>query len=743
MTSAAVPTNGKTRIARLARWSSEHRRRVLVLWIVALVAAMGAGFTAASNFKNDFSLPGTDAQRALNLLTGHFPSQAGDSDQIVFHTRQGTLSTQAAHRQVDQVLARVRKLPHVATVVSPYSTRGQAISKDGMIGFATVSFDEGVDKLPTKAAKTVITTARSFQTPALQVELSGQAISQASETSASYTFMVGIVAAMIVLFITFGSFVAMGLPLGTSLFGLGTGYGLITLLSHALTTSTFVPDIALMIGLGVGVDYALFIVTRYREAYRRNGGDVGAAVEESMNTAGRAVIFAGTTVVIGLLGLFALGISLLYGMALATAIAVVLVLAASQTLLPALMTFFGHRIVLIGRRSRRRQAPPPEQSAFWTRWTDRILRRPWTALVAGLLVMLTLAAPVLYLHLGNADAGSDPTSQTTRRAYDLLAQGFGKGFSGPLLVAVKLPTAGDTAVAKRLDTAIRDTPGVATAAPPQLSPDKQVATIFAYPTTSPQSTKTETLVKHLRTDVIRPLDTQTGATTYVGGSTAQQIDFAHVLGSRLPYFIAVVVLLSALLLMVVFRSLVIPLQAALMNLLSIGAAMGIVVAVFQFGWAGSLFNTAGGPIAAFVPMMVFAIVFGLSMDYEVFLVSRIHEEWTRTGDSRAAVRDGLIRTGRVITAAAAVMVVVFASFIGGGNRIIELFGLGFGTAVLLDALVVRLLLLPALLTLLGDRTWYFPRWLDRRLPRLALEAPGAASPRPVEAPAPAVAASVR
>ena len=451
-----------------------------------------------------------------------------------------------------------------------------------------------------------------------------------------------------------------------------------------------------------------------------------------MNTAGRAVIFAGMTVIIGLLGLFALGISLLYGMALATALAVLLVLAASQTLLPALMTFFGHRIALVGRGSRRRMASAPEESTFWTRWTDRIMSRPRTTLVTGLAVMLTLAAPVLYLHLGNADAGSDPTSQTTRRAYDLLAQGFGKGFSGPLLVAMKLPQPGQTGAAQQLDTRIRQTPGVAAASPPQLSPDRQIATIFAYPTTSPQSTKTEQLVRHLRTDVIKPLDAQTHATTYVGGSTATQIDFAHVLGSRLPYFIAVVVLLSALLLMVVFRSLLIPIQAALMNLLSIGAAMGVVVAVFQFGWAGSLFNIGAGPIAAFVPMMVFAIVFGLSMDYEVFLISRIHEEWLRGRDSRAAVRDGVIRTGRVISAAAAVMVVVFASFIGGGNRIIELFGLGFGVAVLLDALVIRLLLLPAMLTLLGDRTWYFPSWLDRRLPRLSIEG------EPETPPAPAV-----
>jgi RND superfamily putative drug exporter len=442
-----------------------------------------------------------------------------------------------------------------------------------------------------------------------------------------------------------------------------------------------------------------------------------------MNTAGRAVIFAGATVVIALLGMFALGISLLNGVAVSAALALLLVLAASLTLLPALLTSFGHRIGRLGRLARRRSEPLPDRSTFWTRWIGTIQQHPWTALIASAGVMLVLAGPLLNLQLGTTDAGNDPTSQTTRRAYDLLAQGFGKGFSGPLVVAVKLPGSRATAVPDQLAAALRQTPGVASVGRPVISPSRDAAAIFAYPVTSPQSSETEHLVDHLRRDVIPPVEQRTGATAYIGGTTATNIDFSRTLAGGLPYFIGVIVLLSAVLLMIVFRSLVIPLQAAAMNELSIGAALGIVVAVFQYGWLGSLFGIAGGPIFAGLPVIMFAIVFGLSMDYEVFLISRIHEEWTHGRDSSAAVREGLIRTGRAITAAAAVMIVVFASFMGGGSRAIELFGLALASAVALDALVIRVVLLPATLQLLGERTWYFPSRLDRRLPRLALEPP--------------------
>ena len=713
----------------LARWSSMHRRTVVGLWVVVLVVAMGISNVVGSRYANNFSLPGTDSQRAANLLSSGFRAQSGDSDQIVFHATSGTLAVPAVQTRIEQTLAQVARLPHVTSVTSPYAAGGHAITPNGTIGFATVTFDQTANHLAAATTDRVISTATALRSPTLQVELVGQAIEQAQRASIGYTALVGIAAAVVVLLISFGSMLAMGLPIVTALFGLGTGLGLIALLSHVMSMPDFSSQLALMIGLGVGIDYALFIVTRYREAYTKSGGDVEVAVAEAMNTSGRAVIFAGVTVVIALMGMFTLGVSFLYGLALSSSVAVLLVLAASLTLLPALLTFFGRRI---GRRSRRarRGEVHGDRSGFWARWIGVIQRRPWVAVGASCLIMLTLAFPALSIRLGNTDAGNDPTSQTTRKAYDLIAKGFGPGFSGPLLVAVKLPATGGAAALAQLNDALRTTPGVAAVSPARLSPTGDVATIQAFPTTSSQSAQTESLVNHLRSSVIPGIERATGATAYIGGPTATQIDFSNVLASKLWLFFGVVILLSALLLMVVFRSVVIPIQAALMNLLSIAASMGIVVAVFQWGWFGSLFSIAGGPIAAFLPVMVFAIVFGLSMDYEVFLISRIHEEWVHGADSSAAIREGLTRTGRVITAAAAVMVAVFASFILGGQRVIELFGLALASAVFLDAIVIRCILLPAVLELSGERTWWFPSWVDRRLPRLAIE-PSTAAPASV------------
>lgn len=708
---------------QLARRCINQRWLVVISWIVVMGAALGISSAVGSHYGNDFSLSGTDSQHALDLLTNRFPAEAGDSDQIVFHARSGKLSDPSVRPRIEAMLSNVKRLPHVASVQSPYATNGQAISANGTIAYATVNFDQSAFKLPHAATKKMMATATAVASPSLQIEFGGDAIDQASNNGEGPTFLIGIGTAIVVLLISFGSLLAMGLPIGTALLGLGTGSGLIGLLSRVLSMPGFASQIALMIGLGVGVDYALFIVTRFREAYRRNGGDVDSAVGEAMNTAGRAVIFAGLTVVIALLGMFALGLSLLNGLAASAAIAVLMVLAASLTLLPALLSFFGARIGRPGRFSRRSAASAGDRSTFWTRWIDAVQRRPWAALVASAGVLVVLALPVFSMNLGNTDAGNQPTSHTTRRAYDLVADGFGKGFSGPLLVAVELPRPGDTASLPQLESQLRQTPGVAAVTPATLSPGKDAAALSVFPKSSPQSNETKQLVKHLRHSVIPPLEHASGTKAYIGGTTANGIDFSNVLSSGLPYFIGIVVLLSALLLMVVFRSLVIPLQAAVMNLLSIGAAMGVVVAVFQYGWLGSLFGIAGGPIAAFIPVMVFAIVFGLSMDYEVFLISRIHEEWTHRRDSTAAVREGLIRTGRVITAAAAVMVVVFVSFAGGGERIVQLFGIGLAVAVFLDALVIRVLLLPATLQLLGERTWAFPAWLDRRLPRFAIEAP--------------------
>ena len=712
---------------KLTRWTIAHRRIVVVSWIVLAIGVLAASQAVGKRNANNFSLPNTDSQRAIDLLQSRFPAQAGDADQIVFRTRTRKLTDASTRAVIAQALERIARLPHVAGVVSPYAAGAHAVSKAGTIGFATVEFDQRANELPKAAIDRVINTAEAVRSPTLQVELGGQAIKQAQQASLGFATGVGLAAAVVVLLLSFGSLLAMGLPIVTALFGLGAGLGVIGLGSHLVDMVDFSSELALMIGLGVGIDYALFIVTRYRDAFRENGGDVKAALELAMNTAGRAILFAGATVVIALLGMFALGVSFLYGVAIAASLGVLLVLAASLTLLPALLMFTGKRV---GRVRSRRSRPRETGAGFWFRWVGLIQRRPAWAALASTALLLVLAAPALGLRLGASDSGNDPTKQTTRQAYDLLAAGFGSGFNGPLQLAVRLPASGNTASLTRFTTAVRHTPGVASVAAPQLNPARDTAAIAVYPTTSPQSAQTTSLVKHLRSEVLPPLAKATGATVYVGGATATQVDFAHVLSRKLPLFIGMVVLLSALLLLVVFRSLLIPLQAALMNLLSIAAALGVVQAIFERGWLAGPLGIQPGPIDAFIPVMVFAIVFGLSMDYEVFLVSRIHEEWQHRGDASAAVREGLARTGRVITAAAAVMVAVFASFAAGDDRVLKLFGIAMATAVFLDAIVIRSILMPAVLELFGRRTWAFPSWFDRRLPRLAIE--------PVTPPAPAL-----
>ncbi|MBV8990400.1 MAG: MMPL family transporter, partial [Solirubrobacterales bacterium] len=522
---------------------------------------------------------------------------------------------------------------------------------------------------------------------------------------------------MVILLVSFGSFSAMGLPIATALLGLGAGIGVIGLASHVVDMPNFASELALMIGLGVGVDYALFIVTRFRENYQTNGGDVHQAVEAALNTSGRAVLFAGATVVIALLGMFALGVSVLNGAAVAAAIGVLLVLSASLTLLPALLTLAGPRIARPGRRE-----AAATTAGFWLRWVQRVQRHPAVTAIAATALLLVLAAPALGLRLAGSDAGNDPPSQTTRQAFDLLANGFGPGFNGPLQLAVALPHAHHTAALTQLARVLSDTPGVASVAAPRLSASGTTAAMLAFPTASPQSAETSSLVTRLRDSVIPAIERSTGTRVYVGGATAAQVDFSHVLSSKLPLFIGVVIALAGLLLLVVFRSLVIPVQAAVMNLLSIAASLGVTQAVFERGWLVGLFGAQAGPIDAFIPVLAFAIVFGLSMDYEVFLISRVHEEWQTSHHAGPAIRHGLARTGRVITAAAAVMVAVFGAFAISGDRVLAMFGLAMASAVLLDAVVVRLLLLPAVLELLDHTTWALPGWLDRRLPRVAIEA---------------------
>jgi RND superfamily putative drug exporter len=721
-------------LVRLARWSFSHRRTVLISWVVVVVAALAASSAAGTHWSNNSSMGGTDSQRATDLLKRDFPNQAGDIDQIVLHTGTGKVTDPAVRARVTAMLARVDRVPHVTGVTSPYGAGGaDQISRDGRTAFATVHFDKRGFDVSKSSAKKVISVAEGARSPGLQVELGGQAIEQAQQVSLGAVTVVGIAAAIIILLLTFGSFVAMGLPILTALLGLGTGIGLIGLGSHVLAMPDFSIELAVMIGLGVGIDYALFIVTRFRENFR-NGDDVETATLAAMDTAGRAVLFAGCTVIIALLGMFTLGIAFLRGLAVAASLGVLMTMIASVTALPVLLSKYGERIGRGGRRAQRRAAARPADGGLWARWARVVQRRPWPAAVAGVAIMLLLAVPALSLRLGSSDAGNDPAGNTTKKAYDAIAAGFGKGANGPLQIVAELPRAGDRGAVQTVSAKLRSTPDIAAVAPARVSPNGRTAVLLAYPKTAPQDQATTDLVNQLRRDTLPPVASQTGATLLVGGPTANQVDFSHVLSRKLPLFIAVVVALAALLLLVVFRSIVIPIQAAAMNLLSIGASLGVVVAIFQKGWLGGFFNVTAGPIEAFIPVMLFAIVFGLSMDYEVFLVSRIHEEWTRRRDASSAVVNGLATTGRVITAAATIMICVFLSFVLGDDRVLKLFGLSLASAVFLDAFVVRCLLLPAVLELLGRRTWSLPRWLDRRLPHVAIDSEVARHPAAVPQP---------
>ena len=759
---------------KLARWSTTHRKYVIIGWIALLLAINVLAQSAGTSYSNNFTLPNSDAQRAADLLDKSFQTQAGDRDTIVFKVDSGSVRDPAVKAQMQAMFDEVAKLPHVSAVISPYAgaASGKSISADGRIAFATVVFDEKANLLPQSAGERVVKTAKAAARPGLQVELGGQAIEQTEQPGFGISTAVGLLAAIVVLLLTFGSLVAMGLPIVTALFGLGTGLGVIALFTHVVDTPDFSSELAAMIGLGVGIDYALFILTRFREAYRTPGTtfhDVRESVLQSIDTAGRAVLFAGTTVVIALLGMMLLGVDFLYGVAISASIGVLLVMLASLTLLPALLMLTGRKVAYGSRRARKAHekaatsagadgngaAHPSDATASiamgsgtWLRWSRFVGAHSGAIAIGATALMLAIAAPAVALRLGSSDAANDPAGQTTHKAYELLAEGFGQGFNGPLIVVAKLPShqkavteldqefggsgksssttkAGpavpDEAAVSKLSDAIAGTPGVASVVPPRVSPSGDVAMLAVYPASSPQAYATTQLVHDLRDHVVPPIATSTGAKVYVGGVTAGAVDFATTLGHKLPLFIGVVVLLSALLLLIVFRSLVIPLQAAIMNLLSIGASLGVIVAVFQWGWGGSLFSTSDGPIESFIPVMLFAIVFGLSMDYEVFLVSRIHERWTITRDSRRAVGEGLALTGRVVTAAAAIMVCVFLSFMLGEDRVIKEFGLSLATAVFLDALVVRCLLLPATLHLLGDLTWRMPAWLDRLLPRVNIE----------------------
>ena len=703
----------------LTRWCISHRRPVAIAWIVVAVAISALAQAAGRTYATNFTLPGTQAQRALDLLKHEFRTQSGDNDTIVFHTATGNVYSAQVRGAIEPLLARVARLPHVDGVVSPYSSAGAVeISPDRHTAFATIHYAKVANDLPAKTGVALLNQIHAIHVPGLKLAAGGQVISNAQGFSIGPATAVGVFAALIILLLTFGSFVAAGLPLITAGIGLITGVALIGLATHVMDMSNVAPDLALMIGLGVGIDYALFVVTRFRELHA-SLGDVNESIVEAMDTSGRAILLAGTTVVIALLGMFATGVKFMYGLSIASVVTVLLTLLASLTLLPALLSRFGERLTRPGRGARKRiAAGQPSRESLWRQWSLRVQARPWPLAVAALVVMLAFMVPVFGLRLESSDAGNDPSGTSTRAAYDMLARGFGPGFNGPLAIVAELPASGGASSLGSLRSVVGSAPDVAAVSPPRISPSGRVAVLQAYPRTAPQAAGTTALVNHLRDRVLPPFTTRTGVHVLVGGFTAGSIDFSHVLASKLPLFIAIVVVLSALLLFVIFRSLVIPLQAAAMNLLSIGGALGATVAVFQKGW---VFGLAPGPVEPWIPVLMFAVVFGLSMDYEVFLVSRVREEWVRNGDASSAVADGIAHTGRVISAAAAIMICVFLSFMLGNERVLQEFGFGLAAAVFLDAIVVRCVLLPAALELLGQATWRLPRWLDARMPHINIE----------------------
>jgi RND superfamily putative drug exporter len=772
-------------LARIGAWCYDHRKAAVGIWLTALIVVFGAAGAIGAAYDASTAIPDSESADGFDVLEQYFAElgAGGASGTIVFRADQG-IDDPAVTAGMEELFATVNAgFPDEdgtpqhpgATVVSPYAEHGESqIARQGplagQLAYAQVNLAADVDLTESAA----IGEAISDNAPTIEGldVLPGGTALAVFETPE--TEFIGLAFAIVVLILAFGSVLAMGLPIAVALGGVGAGMGLIVLLSNVFDIPDFTTFLGIMIGLGVGIDYALFIVTRYREGIHA-GRTSREATITAMDTAGRAVIFAGVTVVVSLLGLLLIGIGWVAGMGIGVAVTVLATMITSITLLPTLLGFAGERVevtrwrglivagfvavalfgVGIGtsiltavgfglaaltllvsfavrplRREVRRRAPKPVRETLAYRWSRTIQRRPWLWVVAGTVFLLVLAAPVFGLRLGFSDEGNFAEDTYTRQAYDLLAEGFGAGFNGPFMITA-VPGAGDTATAlDTLQRALAETPGVAAVTPafpndpPLLNGTGPEAYLFnLVPTTAPQDAATTELVKTLRDDVIPAAIAGTSLDVKVTGTAAANIDFTDFLAGRTFVFFGAVLAMSFLLLMVVFRSLLVPLKAVVMNVLSIGAAYGVLVAIFQWGWGADLIGIDSGPIEAMLPLMLFAIVFGLSMDYEVFLLSRVREEYDKTGDSAGAVADGLAATARVITAAAAIMVVVFGSFVLEDDRTSKLFGLGLALAVLLDATVVRMLLVPATMELLGDKNWWMPTWLDRIIPKLNVEGP--------------------
>ncbi len=730
----------------VSRWAVHKPWQAVIVWIVALAAIFTSAALFQGEFKDTFNLPDTESTTATDILLEQFPQAATQQASVVFSPESGTVAAPEVESRIDELLASIAEIPSVDSVETPYvpdaGPRG-LVNEDQTVGRATVVFSGGATTPPLADITTLIDEVEAANTDGLTVGVAGQAVEFAG-TEPPKSEIFGILVGFAIMLFMFASVLAAFMPILVALIGLGAGLGIVLVVAGFMDIATFGPTLAAMIGLGVGIDYALFVINRYRQAIIVGREPKDAALE-AVNTAGRAVVFAGTAVVIALLGLFVLGISFMNGLAVGAAVTVVMVMLTAVTLLPAVISLLGKR-TFAGRMPWEKRSHRNEGRGL-ARYGRILQKRPLIFGGIALVFMLALSSPVLDMRLGFPDAGGKAEGNTSRIAYDLTTEGFGAGANGPFLVVAELPEAAqlcapgavpgevssiifdDPALvgANELSAALAATPGVASASPVfgctgSVSEDGSAVIISVIPTTGPQNEETSDLLESLRTEVIPPVAQANGLTAYVGGATAVTSDFSDVLSKALPTFLAVVVLLGFLALTVLFRSFIVPLIGALTSLLSFGAALGAVVAVFQWGNFASLFGvTSTGPILPFLPVMLFAILFGLSMDYQVFLVSRMQEEWARTHDNRLSVRRGLIGSGRVVMAAAAIMFSVFISFVFGDDNTIKMFGLALALAVLFDAFVVRLVLVPSLMTLLGKSNWYLPAWLDRLLPNVHVE----------------------
>jgi RND superfamily putative drug exporter len=712
-------------LGRLGGLTFRNRGRTVLAWVAVLVIAAGLSAALSGKFAADYSAPGSDSKRAQQLLEDRFPAQSGDTVDVVVKTDRPATDP-AVQADVSALLGKLSAVPHVESYDDPFKAPG-SISPDGHIVATHLRLDvtNPVD-MPIPDSKKLLDIASGAEQSGFQVALGGQSIQQA-EQGAIGSEGIGLAAAAIILLITFGSVVAAGLPIIVAVAGLAVSGLLIGLVAAVIDVPDWSTSLAAMMCIGIGIDYVLLMITRFRE-WRAVGLDPENATVATLDTAGRSVMVAGTTVVISMLGLFAMGLSFMRGAALATIVAVLIVMAAAVTLFPALLGYFGKHIerLRLPIRSRRQVEVAVGghvvPSRAWVRWSRMIDKHSIMAGLAGLVILLALAAPFLGVRFGFPDAGNDAQGKSTRTAYDLISEGFGPGANGPLVLAAELDKPGDTAALQSLEDDIKSTPGVAAVTPAQLNPAGDTAVLTVIPKTGPQDAATEDLVRNLRDDIIPAATDGTGTTVHVGGVTALAIDSTSNIAKRLPLLIGGVVVLSMFVLLISFRSIAIPVKAAAMNLLSVAAAYGVVALVLQGGWFGQLFGIdTQTPLPAFIPVLMFAVLFGLSMDYEVFLISRMRETWVRTQDNSRAIVEGLAGTGRVITAAAAIMVAVFAAFIPSPEVFLKVIGVGMASAIFIDATVVRMLLVPAVMHLLGRANWWVPAWLDRALPQLYVE----------------------